>query len=565
MHAQPLEPRRLLAASLANGVLTVTGTESAEVIEVFRENDRVQVRLTPGPDSSFLAWAVARVVVGALGGADRVTVGTSVLLPTSLSGGAGNDTLTGGNGPDTIDGGGGNDQVLGRAGNDSLRGGDGADAVIGGSGNDAMDGGGGGDFLDGQGGFDTVTYASRGSPVTAFLDMRAAGTSGFHLAGAAPTEGDAYASAERLVGGSAGDTLSFRVTDPGTTIETSGLSFELAGGGGNDTLSTVDAGFIARNFGTITLRGGSGDDTFRMYELQDVRGVYLGESGNDTFRHSGEIVVKGVDGGEGFDSEIVNPVTSNPLLISPGVERFEMIEGAVARIVGNELDNTIILHGTAVAEGGPGNDFIQNVSDRTARLVGGPGNDTLFSGPGEDELDGGVGNDVYRFDDVPAGVEDLDFVIERVDGGRDRLDFSRVATAVQANLSPVNGRVAVHARRVVQVVTSADAAQIEDVAGGSASDTITGNARFNRLWGNGGADTLFGLAGSDSLDGGSGDDVVFGGGGNDDLTGGTGSDKLFGEGGDDRLFGRDDARDTLDGGSGDDTVQADATDLVLNA
>lgn len=565
MQVQILERRRLLSSSLSNGVLSIVGTESADVIDVAREGDRIHVRLTPGPDASYPAASVSRVVIAALGGADRVSVGTSILLPASISGAAGNDTLSGGNGNDTIDGGSGNDQVVGRAGADSLRGGDGADALVGGSGNDTIDGGGGADFIDGQAGFDSVTYAARTTPVEALLNLVATTGAGWRLAGGAPVEGDAFSSVERLVGGSAGDSLSFRVTDVGLTIEASGLALELAGGGGNDAFSTVDAGFVGRNLGTITLRGGSGNDTFRMFEGQDLRGVYFGESGDDTFRHSGEIVVAGVNGGEGVDTEIAAPVTGSPVLISPGVERFEMFEGSVVRIVGNELDNTIILHGTAVAEGGPGNDLIQNVSDRTARLIGGPGNDTLFSGPGEDELIGGAGNDVYRFDDVPEGSEDLDFVVEQVDGGRDRLDFSRVATPVQANLAPLNNRIAVHARRVVQVVASVDAAQIEDVAGGSAGDTITGNARFNRLWGNGGADTVYGLSGSDTVEGGSGNDVLFGGSGNDQIVGGSGSDKLFGEGGDDRLSDRDGARDTLDGGSGDDTVDTDAIDLVLSA
>ena len=63
---------------------------------------------------------------------------TAPTTPTSLVGGALNDSISAGNGWDFIDGGAGNDQIYGGAGNDILRGGTGADVLNGGQGNDTF-------------------------------------------------------------------------------------------------------------------------------------------------------------------------------------------------------------------------------------------------------------------------------------------------------------------------------------------------------------------------------------------------------------------------------------------
>ncbi|WP_085034486.1 M10 family metallopeptidase [Ensifer aridi] len=78
---------------------------------------------------------------------------------------------------------------------------------------------------------------------------------------------------------------------------------------------------------------------------------------------------------------------------------------------------------------------------------------------------------------------------------------------------------------------------IENVKGGSASDTITGNEVVNKLWGYSGGDTLSGDSGGDFLDGGAGADMLNGGSGNDTLDGESGNDTLYGGTGSDRLTG----------------------------
>ncbi|WOS66451.1 M10 family metallopeptidase [Sinorhizobium fredii] len=84
---------------------------------------------------------------------------------------------------------------------------------------------------------------------------------------------------------------------------------------------------------------------------------------------------------------------------------------------------------------------------------------------------------------------------------------------------------------------------IENVRGGTASDTIAGNQAANLLWGNSGNDTLSGE---------SGNDLLYGGAGADKLNGATGNDTLYGEANNDALYGGS-GLDKLTGGTGADT------------
>jgi Ca2+-binding RTX toxin-like protein len=179
---ESLEGRRLLSgAVLSNGILTITGTEAPDLIEVqIRQNDpsRVKVEINNlGFEQRFSRAAVTKIVVNALGGNDAVEIGKDdepVAIRAELNGGAGNDELDGGasgdilrggdgaddldgeRGNDRIFGNGGNDILAGSAGRDMLYGGNGADTLEGGSGNDQLFGGGGNDYLQGQAGADAL-------------------------------------------------------------------------------------------------------------------------------------------------------------------------------------------------------------------------------------------------------------------------------------------------------------------------------------------------------------------------------------------------------------------------
>ena len=159
-----LERRRLLAATLVDGVLTVDGTPGHDLILVFttRHDGLIRVRLNElgrtgsEVEDQFTANDVRQVVVRAGDGNDRVHIGLGI--GTSVDGGGGNDSLIGGSGDDTLHGGsgndrmfggGGNDTLAGEAGNDRLAGDDGNDSLVGDAGRDRLFGGRGRDTLDG--------------------------------------------------------------------------------------------------------------------------------------------------------------------------------------------------------------------------------------------------------------------------------------------------------------------------------------------------------------------------------------------------------------------------------
>jgi Ca2+-binding RTX toxin-like protein len=158
---EPLEGRRLLSASLANGVLTVTGTSGADHIEFQKRADKAQLRLEfNGHEFKYALSSVHKIVAKGLGGNDLITFSGrdgGLSIPSLLDGGDGNDTLEGGNGNDTLLGGNGNDHLQGKAGKDSLSGGAGNDTLEGGDGNDILKGDSGNDDLFGGSGNDNLS------------------------------------------------------------------------------------------------------------------------------------------------------------------------------------------------------------------------------------------------------------------------------------------------------------------------------------------------------------------------------------------------------------------------
>jgi Ca2+-binding RTX toxin-like protein len=173
---EEMEERRLLSATLAGGVLTITGTANSDnvlVASVFNRVYVVETTITPGTDggrptfnttrTSFARADVHSIEANLGAGNDRILVNdgrffsrSNSPIPATLNGEAGNDVLGGGSGGDTINGGDGNDVLLGNGGNDTLNGGAGDDFAEGGGGNDTINGDSGDDTLSGGAGDDTV-------------------------------------------------------------------------------------------------------------------------------------------------------------------------------------------------------------------------------------------------------------------------------------------------------------------------------------------------------------------------------------------------------------------------
>src|SRR3954452_2866083 len=142
---QPLEGRQLLSTTLVAGLLTVTGTNSADIIQLDLSGSYVIV--TEGRTSRrFTSASITRISINTLAGSDFISLGR-VSAPATIFGGDGNDSIAGGAGSDSIDGGNGNDGIEGRDGNDTLTGGANNDTLRGNNGDDNLDGGAGNDTL----------------------------------------------------------------------------------------------------------------------------------------------------------------------------------------------------------------------------------------------------------------------------------------------------------------------------------------------------------------------------------------------------------------------------------
>jgi Ca2+-binding RTX toxin-like protein len=193
-----------------------------------------------------------------------------------------------------------------------------------------------------------------------------------------------------------------------------------------------------------------------------------------------------------------------------------------------------------------------------ARIIAGPGRDTIQGGSGDDILDGALGDDT-----IVGGA------------GIDTVDYSARIQPVQVNLDGI-------ANDGQSGEDDNIGDDVENVIGGRKDDVLTGDDSDNILAGGPGADVLAGGGGNDTvsyagrsaavtvdLDGvaddgevGEGDTVgddiegITGGGGDDTLTGGSSDGAIDGGPG----------NDTLDGGAGADELSGGpGTDLLSYA
>ncbi|MFO1329537.1 MAG: calcium-binding protein [Rubrivivax sp.] len=494
----------------------------------------------------------------------------------SLSGLAGADYLEGGGGNDTLLGGDGYDDFVGGAGNDSINGGAdwdwaeywdatgpvtgnlatgrasasnlgtdtlvGIEAIGGGAFDDTLTGDANGndlagrqgnDSMDGGAGGDAVVYIGASGPVTVNL---AAGT-------ATGADGnDSFVNIEGAKGSRFADTL--LGSDSNNFFETRGGSDSIVGGGGNDFVGFVDAGY-AVNASLVTERATLGPDTVTLVGIEALGGDFRDDSltgndgpnsltgygGNDTLVGGGgndnlqgndgndsinagpgvDFIVGGpgldtIDGGTENDVALFEDATQavvvNLLTSTVGNDGFGNVESIVnvENLHGGPLGDTLTLgNGGAYAFGRRGGDT----------LVGGNGNDNLIGGSGADSLTGGNGGD------------NVDYYDDGFDG------LGPITQGANVNLTT---------NRAVDGWGFTDTLSgVDNVTGSQLGDTIIGNAGVNVLSGN------------------DGNDSISGGGANDNLTGGSGNDTLRGEAGGDS-FNSDAGNDLIDGGVVVDTV-----------
>ena len=166
---ESLETRRLLAAATvmvttnpADGFLEITGTRRRDeitVVEHFPGSGIFDVQFA-GTFQQGTTQTGIRINGG--NGNDVLSINVNApIVPVTILGGNGHDTLRGSPGDDVLDGGNGRDDLNGFAGNDTLRGGVARDILVGGDGNDSLDGGAANDILFGNAGGDSL-FGDRG-------------------------------------------------------------------------------------------------------------------------------------------------------------------------------------------------------------------------------------------------------------------------------------------------------------------------------------------------------------------------------------------------------------------
>ena len=263
---------------------------------------------------------------------------------------------------------------------------------------------------------------------------------------------------------------------------TSAEEWSAEGLAGDDTFSAIGTGM------TVTLKGGDGNDRFRMAADSDLN--------------------VSIDGGAGSDL-LDYAIYQNPVTVdlenqtATATAGFTKIEG----FIGSNLVDTLI---------GANGDNTWTMG----RVDSGTLNAVQF-GSFENWI-GGSGNDTF----ILSSLSGLYGVI---DGGAgiNTLDYSGYTTDVVVDLSAGTA-----------TTVRSGIVNIANVIGGAGADTLTGDGGDNILLGNAGDDVLIGgLGGNDVLVGGAGSDTLTGSAGRNILIGGLGADTIYGGVGEDILIG----------------------------
>jgi len=543
-------------ARLNHGTLHVTGNGSAQTLALRLKpsNPRrlvVDLGANGSPDFTFKRKRVKRILVETRGGADRVRINDSGgaftdKIPTTIDGGAGNDTLRGGAGAETFRGRTGRDTVVGRGG---------ADVARLGRGNDRFDWapGDGSDTVDGQAGRDTLRFT--GSNGAEAFEVNADGRRAHLLrdVGGIDMNTEAVESIDLDALGGA-DTTTVRDLR-GTAL----------------TALDADLGAADGNLDRVTVEGRNGGDAIEALGTPGDAAV-TGLAARVRIRNAepADSLTISALGGDDTVSAATLPAAALKLIVDAGADNDTVTGGeGDDTLLGGDGDDTVDpRRGDDIAFLGANNDrAIWNPGDGSDALEGQDGRDRMvFNGAGGNEdFDVSANGQRVRFTrNVGSITMDLDD-IEQIDlatlGGADTTTVHDLAGTALDRVATDLGADG-QADRVVADGT--DAADVVSVNGSGGAATVGGLAAVITLAGaepaldgleiraRGGDDVvdasaLAGTVARLTADGGAADDILLGSAGPDTLLGGVGDDVLLGGPG----------ADTLDGGPGDNVVIQD--------
>jgi Ca2+-binding RTX toxin-like protein len=417
-----LQPRH---AQLADHTLRVLGTQGS---------DAIALRLAPGnpavvqvdlggngsADFSFPRAAIDGIQIRARGGDDRVHIDDTNgaftnVIPTTINGGRGNDTITGGAGSETLNGGPGNDSIDGNGGTDTSNLGPGDDSFV-------WDPGDGSDSIEGADGTDTLVF--NGAAASETVDLSANG-----------------------------DRLRFFRSPANITMDTHGVeAVDFNALGGADTVTVNDlTGTDVKNVNVDlagTLGGTTGDG-------QADRVVVNGTPLNDAITAAGD----------------ASGVTVSGLPAQVAIQHQEPTDQLFVQGLGG--DDAISATGLAAGavseflEGGDGNDTIAG-GPAAETLIGGNGNDSIDGNGGNDRAALGAGDDTFVWD--PGDGSDT---IEGEDG-RDTMVFNGAAASETVDLS-ANGDRLRFFRNPGNITMDTHGVEFVDFNALGGADTVTVN------------------------------------------------------------------------------------------
>ncbi|MFC3792578.1 Calx-beta domain-containing protein [Sphingobium agri] len=499
--AAPGNDLLVIVMTTVNGVETDSGTRLVvkdwftnpfKRIEWLKFADGNEIRV--GDITSFVGGGAGNdVLVGTVGN-DFVYGGAGndklYLLGGSDigNGGTGDDMVAGDTGRDLLIGGLGNDELMGGAGWDAITGDDGADDIYGGADRDVLSGGrGDGDLVVGGAGDDTFKYA-RGDGQDTYFDEFANYWSVVWTA----------AGSWNTAAGFSQNTITGEVTGPGGVL-------------------------IRRNFGTAAepdLRWlgrydyDSASQTLKLFTPPANASTITANAGVDTIEFAPGINIQDVilrrpsgtndlvlaissENEELSDTSLArDSITIKDWYLAPGqIEKLAFYQTGVLDITASKTsliagtdgaDGTTAapLTGTAIADwitGGAGDDVIAG-GEGNDILAGNSGFDTLRGESGDDVLYGGAGNDML---DGGSGKDVL------VGGaGEDTASYASSTSAVRVALSAAWSNSGAAA--------GDEYYSIENILGGSGSDTLLGDAGQNEITGGAGYDALRGGYGDDT-------------------------------------------------------------------
>ena len=545
---ESIEARHLLSAIGLNsdGIVEVEGTEDSDLIEAYVEDGQFVVEVN-GASWSVNNEDVDGLYVEAKAGDDTVRIDATVLQPTLIFGGAGNDRMQGGSGQDAILGGSDNDIIYGRTSGDILLG-------------------------DGPNSFDEVPVPEPGEPELA-VDVTA--TTVVDLVPIDPTNPDPDPLAlhkylSRISGINTGaDTI---VGGGGNDMIFAGQDADSITGDGADLMpdfQPVEVGSVAVAIANPTeiplnlddyIEGGAGDDTVNSGAGKDL---VLGGGGNDVLNTGPGADIVG--GGNGDDT--INTDGGKDVVLGDGPNT---VNQAILDADDIYKANSALGFGDDYIEAGDGDDTVYagHTSDAGVNLVfGGAGNDNLYGGAGHDAIVGGDGDDMIASGasaDTVLGdsANSLAEMPVPVPGEPPVVDLAAPVPLI-VDIAPIDPPDPLAIYRYLSRVAGINSGS-DTIVAGTGNDLVFSGDEADRVEGDGanvyatptlgtaalavaanglatpapivqppGDDYIESGLGDDVVDAGYGNNIVLGGGGHDTLTSGAGNDSVAGGNGDD--------------------------------